>query len=109
LRRSMLEIPPLGILNFHAGKLPLYRGRNVINWALINGEHEIGLTAHYMDEGIDTGDIVLQRTLPVAWTDAYDVVLRRVVEQLPALVDEAVDLVATGRATRTPQSGWGTY
>ena len=67
IRKPLLESAPRGFLNFHAGKLPFYRGRSVLNWALINGEKEIGLTAHYMDEGIDTGDIVLQKSLPVSW------------------------------------------
>lgn len=86
----------LGALNFHAGKLPHYRGRNIINWAIINGETEIGITAHFMDDGIDTGDILLQRTLPVSWTDTYGSVLGRVVDALPDLVVQSVDLVASG-------------
>jgi len=96
LRPAVLESAPLGFLNFHAGKLPFYRGRNVVNWALINGEAEIGVTAHFMDVGIDTGDILVQRTLPVGWTDTYGDVLARVVEAIPALVEESVELVARG-------------
>src|SRR5690242_11129884 len=64
LRRPLLDVPRLGFVNFHAGMLPRYRGRNVINWAIINGESEIGITAHFVDEGIDTGDILVQRLLP---------------------------------------------
>ena len=110
-RRPMIELAPLGFVNFHAGKLPYYRGRNVINWALINGESEIGLTAHYIDEGIDTGDIILQRTLPVSWTDTYGDVLRNVVDAFPSLVSEAVSLIADGSAVRQPQADGlhGTY
>src|SRR6266550_4099778 len=96
LRPAVLESAPLGFLNFHAGKLPFYRGRNVVNWALINGEAEIGVTAHFIDEGIDTGDILVQRTLPVGWTDTYGDVLARVVEAIPVLVEEGVELVARG-------------
>ncbi|MFP6749649.1 MAG: formyltransferase family protein [Alphaproteobacteria bacterium] len=59
LRRPIIDTAPLGFINCHAGKLPRYRGRNVINWALINNETEIGLTIHYVNEGIDTGDIIL--------------------------------------------------
>ncbi|HEY9480128.1 MAG TPA: methionyl-tRNA formyltransferase, partial [Gemmatimonadaceae bacterium] len=103
LRRSVLSLPRLGVVNFHAGMLPRYRGRNVINWAIINGEEEIGLTAHLVDEGIDTGAIVLQRALPIGWTDNYGDVLRRVVAAFPALVVDTVRLVASGRATPTPQ------
>ena len=71
LRTSLIGLAPLGFVNFHAGKLPYYRGRNVINWALINGESEIGITAHHIDEGIDTGDIILQRALPIDWIYNY--------------------------------------
>lgn len=103
LRRALLDVPRLGVLNFHAGMLPRYRGRNVINWAIINGEEEIGITAHLVDEGIDTGAIVLQRALPIGWTDTYGDVLRRVVDAFPALVADAVRLVASGEAKPVPQ------
>ena len=103
LRRPVLDVPRLGVVNFHAGMLPRYRGRNVINWAIINGEEEIGITAHQVDEGIDTGAIILQRALPIGWTDTYGDVLRRVVDAFPALVVDAVELVASGRARPAPQ------
>jgi len=110
MRRPLLNTARLGCVNFHAGKLPYYRGRNVINWAIINGEHEIGLTAHFVDEGIDTGDIILQRTLPIQWTDTYRDVLDRVVESFPDLVSETVHLIVNGRAQPWPQAHLpGTY
>lgn len=110
LRRALLDVPRLGVVNFHAGMLPRYRGRNVINWAIINGEEEIGITAHQVDEGIDTGAIVLQRALPIRWTDTYGDVLRRVVDAFPALVSDAVRLVASGEAVPVPQDeGAATY
>ncbi len=108
-RRALLELPRLGLLNFHAGLLPFYRGRNVINWAIINGERDLGLTAHFVDEGIDTGDLLLQRRVPIGWTDGYGDVLCRAVRALPSLVIDALDLVAGGRYTRTPQPKTGTY
>jgi methionyl-tRNA formyltransferase len=110
VRRPLLESAPLGFVNFHAGKLPRYRGKNVVNWALINGETEIGITGHYMDEGIDTGDILLQRTLPIGWTDTYGDVLDRVVAAFPDLVERALGMIADGTATRRPQAHLpGTY
>ena len=87
--RPVLDTARLSFVNFHAGKLPFYRGRNVINWAIINGETEIGLTAHVVDEGIDTGDIVLQKTLPIGWTDTYGDVLTRIVDNFPDFVSRA--------------------
>jgi len=96
-------------LNVHASKLPQYRGRNVINWAIINGEQEIGVTVHLVDEGIDTGDILLQRTLPIAWTDTYGDVLHRVVHIVPDLIEEAMAMIADGTAQPKPQAPGGTY
>jgi methionyl-tRNA formyltransferase len=110
LKQPVLDIPVHGFVNFHAGKLPNYRGRNIINWAIINGETEVGLTSHYIDEGIDTGDIILQRSLPIGWTDTYGDVLGGVIEAIPGLVAETVSLVASGKADRKPQSHLpGTY
>lgn len=104
IRPPLLTVAPRGFLNVHAGKLPFYRGRSVINWAILNGETEIGLTVHFMDEGIDTGDILLQRTAPISWTDAYGDVLARVTAAIPALVADAVRLVESGDFTRRHQS-----
>jgi methionyl-tRNA formyltransferase len=109
LGRELLAVPRLGCLNLHAGMLPFYRGRNVINWAIINGEREIGVTAHFMDEGIDTGDVLLQRALPIGWTDTYGDVLCRVVQVIPDLAEEAVKLVAAGGYATRPQPGTGSY
>ena len=61
-RKRLIELPIHQSINCHAGKLPFYRGRNILNWALINDEGEFGITVHYIDEGIDTGDIILQCT-----------------------------------------------
>jgi methionyl-tRNA formyltransferase len=110
LRRPIRETARHGFINLHAGKLPQYRGRNVINWALINGETEIGITSHFVDDGIDSGDIILQKTLPIGWTDSYGDVLERVVAALPDVAAESVSLIESGRNERRPQPpGAGTY
>jgi methionyl-tRNA formyltransferase len=110
LRGGIRSIARLGAVNFHAGKLPFYRGRNVINWALINGESEIGLTAHFMDDGIDTGDILLQRTEPIGWTDTYGDVLARVTAAMPDMVAATLDGLVSGSLTPRPQRDLpGTY
>ena len=96
-------------LNVHAGKLPAYRGRNIINWAIINGETDMGVTVHLVDHGIDTGDILLQRILPIAWTDTYGDVLDHVVREIPTLVVNGLDLIASGEAQPRPQGPGGTY
>lgn len=110
IRPQLIEMAPHGFVNFHPGKLPNYRGRSTINWAIINGESEIGITAHYIDEGIDTGDIILQQTLPIAWTDHYADVSQRIDAALPGLVMETMKLIEEGRVCRKPQSAdHGTY
>lgn len=104
LRQPIIESAPLGFVNFHAGKLPDYRGRSVLNWTLINGEEEIGLTGHFVDEGIDTGDIILQRSLPVYWEDTYQTLLNRVIPEFPKLVVDTVELLVSGSYQRQPQA-----
>lgn len=70
-KSGILNLPPLRTINCHAGKLPFYRGRNVLNWALINDEREFGITVHYIDEGVDTGDIIMQKCFPITDDDSY--------------------------------------
>lgn len=104
LKKPIIDSAPRGFVNFHAGKLPHYRGRSVINWAIINGEPEVGITAHFVDEGIDTGDIILQRTLAVGWTETYGEVMDRVIAAFPTLVADTVELLHTGNFERRRQS-----
>lgn len=96
-RAPIIECPDLGFINLHAGKLPQYRGRNVINWALINNEREIGITAHFVDEGIDTGDILIQRSIPLEWDDYYGSVLEKVQNAFPDLLSDAILALTDGQ------------
>jgi methionyl-tRNA formyltransferase len=57
---SLINLAPKGAVNLHPSLLPKYRGRAAINWAILNGERELGLTAHFVDEGMDSGDIIEQ-------------------------------------------------
>lgn len=74
-KSEIMNLPRFKIINCHAGKLPFYRGRNILNWVLINDATEFGITVHYVDEGIDTGDIILQRTFPICDEDTYATLL----------------------------------
>tara|TARA_B100001057_G_C22869145_1_gene957936 strand:+ start:3349 stop:4242 length:894 start_codon:yes stop_codon:yes gene_type:complete len=76
-KTKILSLPKLKTINCHAGKLPFYRGRNILNWALINDEKEFGITVHYVDEKIDTGDIILQKTFQITDQDNYKTLLDR--------------------------------
>ena len=74
-RKDIINLTPIGIINCHAGKLPFYRGRNILNWVLINDDKEFGITVHFVDEGIDTGDIISQKTFPITDLDSYKTLL----------------------------------
>ena len=68
IRDNLLEIPEIGILNHHMGLLPKYKGMNVLEWSLFHND-PIGVTIHFIDAGIDTGDILLQRNIPIETDD----------------------------------------
>ncbi len=65
LTRNVLDVPRLGCINVHASLLPKYRGAAPIQWAVINGDEKTGITTMFMDEGMDTGDILLTREVPI--------------------------------------------
>jgi methionyl-tRNA formyltransferase len=69
LRQTVLEIPKRFTINLHAGKLPQYRGSSPMNWALINGEDSFSLSIIRVDAGVDTGDVLLDRTFPISPDD----------------------------------------
>lgn len=104
MRRGILELCPRGAINCHAGALPFYRGRNVLNWALINDATEFGVTVHYMDEGIDTGDIILQRTSAITDDDTYATLLDRAVVLCAATLHEAIVLLVEDQAEAIEQA-----
>ncbi|MDA4129495.1 MAG: formyltransferase family protein [Thaumarchaeota archaeon] len=89
-KEKILQVPKYGVLNVHPSKLPLYRGRDCLRWAMIFGEQEIGVTAHLMDAGLDTGEIVLQRTFPLAISDYYDEATAKLKQVYPETVVEAI-------------------
>ena len=103
-KHHILALAPQGAINCHAGALPFYRGRNVLNWALINDAPEFGVTVHYMDEGIDTGDIILQQTNPISDDDTYGTVLDRAVEVCAETLHSALQLLANGKAQLVKQA-----
>ncbi|MEV6981748.1 methionyl-tRNA formyltransferase [Sphaerisporangium sp. NPDC051017] len=100
---DIFDLPPHGTLNIHDSLLPAYAGFSPIIWALINGETEVGVTAHRMDAGLDAGDIVLQRAVPVRPGDTATDLFHRTVDLIGPVVRESLDLIATGRARWTPQ------
>jgi methionyl-tRNA formyltransferase len=100
---------PAGMINCHAGKLPYYRGRNVLNWALINDEKEIGITCHYIDDQIDSGNIIIQKTFPVTDADNYETVLNKAYVMCADVVGESLEIISKGKQQPYLQKGRGTY
>lgn len=112
IKESVFSIPRLGSINLHQGLAPFYRGGPTVFWELFNGEKEIGITVHFVAAKVDTGDIILQKTVPLEYDFSrygldYESFLRdyraSLIEPSMRMVAEAVRLIAEGRATRTKQ------
>jgi methionyl-tRNA formyltransferase len=103
LPRAVLEIPKLTCLNLHASLLPRWRGAAPIQAAIATGDRETGITVMYMDEGLDTGDILLQHKIDVLPTDTGGSLHDRLAEIAPEALLESLRLLASGNAPRTPQ------
>jgi methionyl-tRNA formyltransferase len=95
-KNEIINLPSLKVINCHAGKLPFYRGRNILNWALINDEKEFGITVHYVDEGIDTGDIILQRCFLITDEYNYSNLLNIAYEECANVLYDAILLIKSG-------------
>lgn len=103
-RERIINIPKLSTINCHAGKLPFYRGRNILNWVLINDETEFGITVHFVDEGIDTGDIILQRSFPITDKDTYGTLLKLAYNECAKLLYKAIKQIQEGSFKRIKQN-----
>lgn len=95
-KTEIINLPKYKTINCHAGRLPFYRGRNILNWALINDEKEFGITVHYMDEGIDTGDIILQRSYAISEKDDYQTLLERAYHDCSTILYDAIVMFKKG-------------
>lgn len=103
LPARVLQIPKFGCLNLHASLLPRYRGAAPIQAAILSGDQETGMTVMYMDEGLDTGDILLMARAPIGLSDTAGELHDRLAEiGAPALL-QALELVESGTAPRIPQ------
>ena len=103
LSRELLAIPRLGGINLHGSLLPKYRGRSPVNWVLVNGESETGVTLHYMVEKADAGDIIAQRRVLIDREDTALSLFRKMTVAAAKLLKETYPLIKAGTAPRTPQ------
>lgn len=97
------SMPRLGTFNLHASLLPQYRGAAPINWAIINGEKETGITTFFLKQEIDTGEIIQQVRIPIAETDDVGVVHDKLMMLGADLVKETVDNIIAGKLKTIPQ------
>ena len=103
LPRAILEIPRIACLNLHASLLPRHRGAAPIQAAILAGDRETGISVMYMDEGLDTGDVLLQKRIEIAADETGGSLHDRLAEIAPAALEEALANLRDGTALRIPQ------
>ncbi len=103
LPEDILNVPPLGSINVHSSLLPKYRGAAPINWAVLNGETETGVSIMYMARELDAGDVILQKSTSIREAEDAQALTRRLAELGAQALSETVRALAEGTASRTPQ------
>ena len=111
IKESVFKLPRLGSINLHQGLAPYYRGGPPIFWELYNGESEVGLTVHYVAAKVDSGDIILQQTVPLKYDYGYGLNYESFIADFcnqlrgrcAEMVADAVKLIASGTAKVKPQ------
>ena len=96
LPKELISIARYGAVNMHPSLLPKYRGRAPINWAILKGENEIGLTAHYVDEGVDSGDIITQVAIPLSIDEDVGDALRKLIPLYRSVTREVIEFFIKG-------------
>lgn len=104
LPESVWRIPSKGTINLHASLLPQYRGAAPINWALINGETRTGLTTFFINESIDTGDIIMQEATEIAEEDNFETLHDRLREMGKTVILKTLDMIESGSAKAIAQN-----
>ena len=103
LPKELLEIPKLGCINVHGSLLPKYRGAAPIQWAVLNGDETTGITTMYMDEGMDTGDMILKKEVAIGEEETTGELWNRLSKIGGELLVETLKLIEEGKAPRTKQ------
>jgi len=101
--REMLRTAPLGTVNLHPSLLPAYRGRASINWAILQGETTLGLTAHFVDEGMDTGDIIEQASYKIREDQDVGDCLKILYPLYTSMTRAVLTRFQSGKVPRVPQ------
>lgn len=98
------DMPPMGTINVHGSLLPQYRGAAPINWAIINGEKESGVTTFKLKHEIDTGDILLQKKVPILDSDNVGSLYNKLMKEGADLLVETIEGLAAGTLEEVPQA-----
>ena len=103
LPEAVWQMPPLGTFNLHASLLPRYRGAAPINWAVMNGDTETGVTTFFLKHEIDTGDVIQQRSCPIGRHENVENIHDRLMVMGADMVLETVDAIIAGTVKPIPQ------
>ena len=109
IKPRLLDIPSHGIINFHNGPVPRYRGVHIPSWAIINGEERHAVTWHLVDEGVDTGPVVRESAFDLSEQETAISLIFRCIDEGIHVLPEILDDLATGKLTAIPQRGEGQY
>lgn len=103
LKKEILNLPKYSCINVHASLLPRYRGAAPINWAIINGEKETGISIMEMDTGLDTGDVYRMKAIPIDKSDNYLTIHDKLAQLGAEELVKALEDISSGKAIKTPQ------
>ena len=104
ISQEILDIPKYGVINVHASLLPKYRGSAPIQWAILNGEKETGITIMQTALGVDSGDIILQEKVAIKENETAGELFDDLAKIAPSVLMKAIDLIESGKATFTKQN-----
>ena len=104
LPKEILDLPPLGCINIHASLLPKYRGAAPIQWAILNGEHETGVTSMYMSEKMDEGDMIFSEKIKIGENETAGELFVRLGDLGAKLLCDTIKAIENKTAPRTPQN-----
>lgn len=103
LPKAVIDVPQFGCLNLHVSLLPQYRGAAPIQWSLINGDKQTGVTVMHIDEGLDTGDIIDVLPIDIEPNETQEELFNKVAEKGKVFLSQIMENVVKGDYTRTPQ------
>ena len=109
LPKRILNLPPQGCINIHFSLLPQYRGASPVQWAIIKGEKITGVTVMFMDEGMDTGEVILQKEVVIEQKDDVVSLKEKLIKAGCMLLEETINLIKQEKIKSLPQSGQPSY